>query len=82
MDLSDIKLVIQWKATCNLCTLWQWSGQAAQGTDQQAIVILLVEKEDTDEELAKKAERAAKHKQKNKESIEAKRKALSKPDNP
>jgi len=23
MDLANIKIVVQWKVTCNLCTLWQ-----------------------------------------------------------
>ena len=26
MDISDFKVVVQFKATCNLCTLWQQFG--------------------------------------------------------
>jgi ERCC4-related helicase len=58
MDLPDIKLVIQWKATCDFCTLWQRFGQAGRGQDQEAVALLLVEQKDTDEACKKKAERA------------------------
>ena len=44
MDIPDIQLVVQYKATCNLCTLWQWFGQAAHGAEWDATAILLVEK--------------------------------------
>ena len=44
MDLPDIKTVVQWKATCDLCTLWQRFGRAARGADQEATAILFVEK--------------------------------------
>lgn len=67
MDLPDIELVIQWKATCELCTLWQRFGRAARGPGREATAILLVEKKDTAEERVKKAGRAAKRK-KNKET--------------
>ena len=52
MDLPDIKIVVQWKATCDLCTLWQRFGRAAHGDDQleEATAILFVEKKDTNEE--------------------------------
>lgn len=30
MDVPDIKVeVVQWKATGDLCTLWEWFGRAA-----------------------------------------------------
>jgi superfamily II DNA helicase RecQ len=59
MDLPDIKIVVQWKATCDLCTLWQRFGRAARGADQEATAILFVEKKDTNEERVLKAGRAA-----------------------
>ena len=69
MDLSDIKLVIQWKATCDLCTLWQRFGRVARGTGQEGTAILLVEKKDIYEERGKQAQRAAKKKEKNRAGI-------------
>jgi len=56
MDLANIKIVVQWKATCNLCTLWQRFGRAARG-GQTGIAILLVEKKDTDEERQAKVKK-------------------------
>ena len=31
MDLANIMIIVQWKATCSLCTLWQRFGRAACG---------------------------------------------------
>ncbi|TFK37835.1 P-loop containing nucleoside triphosphate hydrolase protein, partial [Crucibulum laeve] len=59
MDISGIQIVVQWKATCDLCTLWQRFGRAARRDGQTATVILLVEKKDVEEERLKAAERAA-----------------------
>ena len=64
MDLPDIKLVIQWKATCDFCTLWQRFGRAGRGRGQEAVALLLVEPKDTDEVRKKKAERTEKAKRK------------------
>ncbi|KIL65828.1 hypothetical protein M378DRAFT_47762, partial [Amanita muscaria Koide BX008] len=44
MDLPDIKIVVQWKATCTLCALWQRFGRGARGNGSRATAILLVEK--------------------------------------
>ncbi|KAF9003896.1 hypothetical protein BDQ17DRAFT_1477865 [Cyathus striatus] len=49
MDLPDIMLVVQWKATCGLCALWQWFGHAARGPGQDGTALLIVEKKDTSE---------------------------------
>ena len=78
MDLPDIEIVIQWKATCDLCTLWQRFGRVARGQGKEGVAILLVEKKDTNEERAAKAERASKRKTKIAEGIGTgrKRKAL------
>ena len=69
MDVPDIKLVVQWKATCDLCTLWQRYGRAARAPDQQAIAILLVEKKDMDEERLLKAQKVAKRKEKERNDL-------------
>ncbi len=59
MDLPDVDIIVQWRATCDLCTLWQRFGQAAHGAGREAKAILFVEKKDTNEERALKAKRAA-----------------------
>ena len=69
MDLPDIKIVIQWKATCDLCTLWQRFGRAARGPGQEATAILFVEKKDTNEERVLKAARAAQRLAKKNEAV-------------
>lgn len=75
MDLPDIKTVVQWKATCDLLSLWQRFGRAARGHGQTGTAVLLVEKKDTDEDRALKAEKAAKRKENEKEQKGMKRKA-------
>ena len=78
MDLPDIRIVIQWKATCDLCTLWQRFGRAARGAGQEATAILFVEKKDTGEERVLKAARAAQRLAKKKEGVTGqKRKAAT-----
>ena len=44
MDVLDIEIIIQYKATCNLSTLWQRFGWVAHKQGMEATVILLVEK--------------------------------------
>lgn len=73
MDLPNIKTVVQWKAMCDLCTLWQRFGRVARGQDAVGSAILLVERKNTDEERLAKAERAAKR---NKKGASTKRKAI------
>lgn len=65
MDLSDIKIIVQWKAKCDLCSLWQRFGRAVRGGDK-GFVFLLVEAKDTDEDREKKA-RAKERRKKKKE---------------
>lgn len=74
MDLPDIEIVVQWKATCDLCTLWQRFGRVARGQGKEGVAILLVEKKDTKQERAAKVERATKRKTKLKEGIRMARK--------
>ncbi len=63
MDLPNIQVVVQWKATCDMCTLWQRFGRAARGSGQSAIAILLVEKKDMEKDRQARAERARKEKE-------------------
>jgi superfamily II DNA/RNA helicase len=44
LDLPDIEIVVQYKATCTLCALWQRFGRAARGVGNKGTAILLVEK--------------------------------------
>ena len=76
MDLPDIKIVVQWKATCDLLSLWQRFGRAGRGEGQTGTAILLVEKKDTDENRALRAEKAEKRKEKERQRIGTKRKAM------
>ena len=87
MDLPDIEIVVQWKATCTLCTLWQRFGRGARGNGYRATAILLVEKKhirlpgDADPvEEASKAEKSVRKKRKASTDIQPesfKRPALS-----
>ncbi|KAG2148115.1 P-loop containing nucleoside triphosphate hydrolase protein [Suillus clintonianus] len=45
MDIPDIMLVIQWRATCKLSTLWQRWGRAARDRLLQGTAVLFAEKE-------------------------------------
>lgn len=60
MDLPDVKVVVQYRATCGLCMLWQRFGRGARGEDTEATGVLLVEKKDTHAERLAKEARAAK----------------------
>lgn len=84
MDLPDIKIVVQWKATCTLSTLWQRFGRGARGEGYQATAILLVGKQDIREKVLQevKDEKPLGKKQKRKKRTddilpEAKRPALT-----
>jgi hypothetical protein len=46
MDVGDVDIVVQYKATCNFCSLWQRFGHVARSPGAQGIGILLVEKKD------------------------------------
>ena len=47
--------MIQWKATCDLSSLWQRFGRAARAAGSDATAILFVERKDTAEEHELKA---------------------------
>ncbi|KAG5219404.1 P-loop containing nucleoside triphosphate hydrolase protein [Salix suchowensis] len=64
MDLADIAVIVQFKSTCDLNSLFQRFGRAARGCDQSAVAILLVDKKDTDESRMKSQRAAQKRKEK------------------
>ncbi|KAF8450851.1 P-loop containing nucleoside triphosphate hydrolase protein [Boletus edulis BED1] len=45
MDVPDIAIVIQWKATCRLTELWQRWGRAARAREETGTAILFAEKD-------------------------------------
>ncbi|KAI6004190.1 P-loop containing nucleoside triphosphate hydrolase protein [Pisolithus albus] len=57
MDVPDILLVIQWRATCKLAALWQRFGRAARDKQLTGTAILFAEKEHFDDERAAKEAR-------------------------
>ncbi|KAF7967710.1 hypothetical protein HWV62_33295 [Athelia sp. TMB] len=64
VDLPDIELVIQWRASCDLCTLWQRFGRAARMQSMTGTALFLVESKYFDEAKAKKVKAAEKRKRK------------------
>ena len=45
MDVPDIAIVVQWRATCKLVQLWQRWGRAARAREQTGTAILFAEKD-------------------------------------
>jgi len=45
MDVPDVTLIIQWRASCNLSALWQWFGHAVRDHALQGTALLFAEKE-------------------------------------
>ncbi|KAF8270416.1 hypothetical protein EI94DRAFT_1539336, partial [Lactarius quietus] len=43
LDLCDIELVVQWKYTDSLCTLWQRLGRVAQDPSKEATGVYIIE---------------------------------------
>ncbi|EMD34258.1 hypothetical protein CERSUDRAFT_55318 [Gelatoporia subvermispora B] len=82
LDLSDIKLIIQWKVPSSLNTLWQRFGRAARGDGFQGFAILIAEKALWDSEIQKRNRRKAqaaapkKRKRKNTSKKPSKRRRL------
>ncbi|KAF8179485.1 hypothetical protein K438DRAFT_1938411 [Mycena galopus ATCC 62051] len=60
LDLADVLLVIQWRSTCDMCTLWQRLGRAARALHLTATGLFLVEPKRFDANLAKTEARALK----------------------
>jgi len=59
MDVPDIALVVQWRATCNLSALWQRFGRAARNRELTGTALLFAEREHFDDEREAKAARKA-----------------------
>ncbi|KAI5982309.1 P-loop containing nucleoside triphosphate hydrolase protein, partial [Pisolithus albus] len=59
MDVPDILMVIQWRASCNLSALWQRFGRAARDRQLAGTALLFAEKEYFNDEKAAKAARKA-----------------------
>ncbi|KAJ7750546.1 P-loop containing nucleoside triphosphate hydrolase protein [Mycena metata] len=53
LDLSGILLVIQWRSTCDMCTLWQRLGRAARALHLTARGLFLVEPKRFDANISK-----------------------------
>lgn len=62
LDIPDIQLVIQWRATCKLPMLWQHFDRAVRNKTLTGTALLLAEKEYFDDERAAKAVRKAQRK--------------------
>lgn len=59
MDVPDIQLVVQWRATCTVTALWDRFGHAVRDNGLVGTALLFAEKEDFDDEKAAKAARKA-----------------------
>ncbi|KAH6892700.1 P-loop containing nucleoside triphosphate hydrolase protein [Coprinopsis sp. MPI-PUGE-AT-0042] len=67
LDMPHIDLVIQWRATCSLTTLWQRFGRAGRDRAIEGTGMFLVEKEHFDDEKEhKQKKRIAKQRKKGK----------------
>ncbi|EPT01979.1 hypothetical protein FOMPIDRAFT_1119094, partial [Fomitopsis schrenkii] len=64
--VATIRLVVQWRMTCGLSTLWQHFGRAVRDLSQNGVAIFLVEPKYFHEEKQKLAEQA----QKNTENVQ------------
>ena len=64
MDLPDITLIIQWKATCDLCTLWQRFGRAVRDMRLEGKALFLVEPKYFDTTKKTRADAAKERKRK------------------
>lgn len=61
MDIADIRLIIQWRATCRLETLWQRFGCAVRNRELTGKAVLFAEKDHFDDERILKAARKVKN---------------------
>lgn len=62
MDLPDVELVVQWRATCDMCDLWQRFGRVARATGREGTGLLFYEKAHLDASREQKKVTAAKRK--------------------
>ncbi|KAI9066924.1 P-loop containing nucleoside triphosphate hydrolase protein [Trametes sanguinea] len=64
VDIPDVEVVVQWRVTCDLDTLWQRFGRAARGQGREGVAILYAEAKYFDEERQEAAKRAEKRRKK------------------
>src|SRR5258705_4355704 len=69
MDISNIHIVGQWRATCNLSTIWQRWGRAARDRNLQGTVVLFAEKDYFDDVREEKCQRQEARKRKAKRPL-------------
>lgn len=62
MDLPDVRISVQWRATCDMCDLWQRFGRVARTTGEEGTGILFYEKAHLDATRAQKKATAEKRK--------------------
>jgi ATP-dependent DNA helicase RecQ len=77
--MPNITLVIQWWATCDMCTLWQRFGRGARDPNCEAIALWLVEPMYFDETKEEKAARKAKKEEKAKNKRKAREELAGQP---
>ncbi|KAH9009872.1 P-loop containing nucleoside triphosphate hydrolase protein [Lactarius hengduanensis] len=59
LDIRDVEIVVQWRYTPSLCTLWQRLGRAARNPSAEASGIYVVEPQYMDRQREKAEQRAA-----------------------
>lgn len=64
MDLPYVRLAVQWRATCDMCDLWQRFGRVARTTGTEGTGILFHEKLHLDESRERKKVNAQNKKRK------------------
>ncbi|KAI0331424.1 P-loop containing nucleoside triphosphate hydrolase protein, partial [Cubamyces sp. BRFM 1775] len=62
VDIPDVEVVVQWRVSCDMNSLWQRFGRAARGPGTKAVAILFAESKFFDEDRAEAAKRAEKRK--------------------
>ncbi|KAI0636166.1 P-loop containing nucleoside triphosphate hydrolase protein [Trametes polyzona] len=60
IDIPDIAIVVQWRPTCDMNSLWQRFGRAAREPEREAIAVLFVDSKYFDEEKEAARKRAEK----------------------
>ncbi|KAI0743682.1 P-loop containing nucleoside triphosphate hydrolase protein [Daedaleopsis nitida] len=67
VDIPDIEIVVQWRVTCNLDTLWQWLGRAGRKPDMEPLEVIFVESKYLDNRIEAAKKRLEKQQESNKE---------------
>ncbi|KAI0641185.1 P-loop containing nucleoside triphosphate hydrolase protein [Trametes meyenii] len=58
IDIPDIEVVVQWRVTCDMDSLWQRFGRAARGPGTEAIAVLFAEAKYFNQEKESAAKRS------------------------